>query len=53
MKLKLSCTYMNAKGEKLGEPGDEIDLSPAEAKALLKGGSAELIEPPKKSEREV
>ena len=52
MKVKLSCTYMNSKGEKVGEPGDEIELSPAEAKPLLKGGSAELMEPPKKSERD-
>lgn len=53
MKVKLNCTYANIKGEKVGEPGDEIEVSPAEGKALLKGGSATLIEPLKKSEREL
>jgi hypothetical protein len=53
MKVKLSCVYCNSKGEKIGEPGDELEMTPAEAKALVKGGSAVLIEPPKKSEREL
>jgi hypothetical protein len=52
MKVKLSCTYYNEKKEKVGEPGDVLDLPKAEAERLLNGGSAELVEPPKKSERD-
>lgn len=52
MKLKLACMYYNEKREKVGEPGDVLDLPKAEAERLLRGGSAELIEPPKKSERD-
>lgn len=52
MKIKLSCTYCNEKREKQGEPGDVLDLPKAEAELLLRGGSAELVEPPKKSERD-
>lgn len=52
MKLKLRCTYCNDKGEKQGEPGDVIELPSKEAQLLLNGGSAELVEPPKKSERD-
>lgn len=51
MKVKLSCTYYNEKQEKTGEPGDVLDLPAKEAQLLLNGGSAELVEPPKKSER--
>lgn len=53
MKVKLSCTYCNSKGEKIGEPGDELEMTPAEARLLINGGSAVMIEPPKKSEREI
>ena len=52
MKIKLSCTYYDHKGEKRGEPGDVLELPKAEADLLLKGGSADVIEPPKKSERD-
>lgn len=52
MKVKLSCTYYNEKKEKRGEPGDVLDLPKAEAELLLHGRSAELAEPPKKSERD-
>ncbi len=51
MKIKLSCTYYNEKHEKIGEPGDILDLPKAEADLLIPG-SAELVEPPKKSERD-
>lgn len=56
MKVKLTCTYCNPKGEKLGEPGDVLE-SPKDAPAdklmeLVRGGSAVLVEPPKKSERD-
>lgn len=52
MKIKLSCTYYNEKKEKTGEPGDVLELPAKEAQLLLNGGSAELVEPPKKSERD-
>lgn len=52
MKIKLSSTYCDERGQKVGEYGDELDLPAAEAEALLRGGSAALIEPPKKSERD-
>jgi len=52
MKVKLSCTYYSDTREKLGEPGDVIELPPKAAQLLLNGGSAELVEPPKKSERD-
>lgn len=52
MKIRLHCTYYNEKNEKMGEPGDPLDLPRKEAELLLNGGSAELIEPPKRSERE-
>ena len=52
MKIKLTCTYYNEKHEKIGEPGDPIDMPKDEAERLLRGGSAELVEPPKKSERD-
>jgi hypothetical protein len=52
MKVRLSCTYYNEKKEKAGEPNDVLDLPRREAELLLNGGSAELIEPPKKSERD-
>lgn len=52
MKIKLSCTYCNETGEKVGEPGDVLDLPKGEAELLLRGGSAELVEPPKRSERD-
>lgn len=51
MKIKLSCTYHNEKGEKKGEPGDVLELPKPEAELLLAGGSAELVEPPRRSER--
>lgn len=51
MKLKLRCTYYDG-DKKLGEPGETIDLPPKAAQLLLNGGSAELVEPPKKSERD-
>lgn len=53
MKIRLSCTYYNEKREKTGEPGDVLELPKAEAERLLQGGSAELVEPPKKSERDL
>lgn len=52
MKVKLSCTYYNEKKEKAGELGDVLDLPRKEAELLLNGGSAVLLEPPKKSERD-
>lgn len=52
MKIKLTCTYYNEKKEKTGEPGEVLDLPKAEAELLLRGGSAELVEPPKRSERD-
>lgn len=52
MKVRLSCTYYNEKKDKVGEPGDVLDLLRAEAERLLTGGSAELVEPPRKSERD-
>lgn len=52
MKIKLSCTYHNEKGDKVGEPHDVLELPKAEAELLVRGGSAELVEPPKRSERE-
>ena len=52
MKIQLRCTYHDVKGDKQGEPGDVLDLPRAEAELLLRGGSAVLVEPPKKSERE-
>lgn len=52
MKIKVSCTYHDEKGQKRGEPGDVLDMPAAEAERLLRGGSAELMEPPKKSERD-
>lgn len=52
MKVRLSCTYHNEKGEKVGEPGEVLELPKAEAELLLRGGSAELVEPPKRSERD-
>ena len=52
MKIRLHCTYYNEKREKQGEPGDVLELTKREAELLLKGGSAELVEPPKRSERE-
>lgn len=51
MKVRLSCIYHDASGQKKGEPGDEIELTPAEAAPLIKGGSAVLVEKLKKSER--
>lgn len=53
MKIRLHCTYYDEKREKRGEPGDVLELPKAEADRLLAGGSAELIEPPKKSERDL
>lgn len=52
MKVKLYCTYYNEKKEKTGEPGDVLEMPRKEAELLLNGGSAVLVEPPKKSERE-
>jgi len=52
MKIRLACIYYDEKREKVGEPGDVLELPKAEAERLLAGGSAELIEPPKKSERD-
>jgi hypothetical protein len=52
MKIRLSCTYHNEKGDKVGEPHDVLELPKAEAELLLRGGSAELVEPPKRSERD-
>lgn len=52
MKVRLSCTYYDEKREKTGEPGDVLELPKAEAELLLRGGSAELVEPPKRSERD-
>ncbi len=52
MKIRLHCTYCNDKNDKVGEPGDVLDLPRDEAALLLNGGSAELVEPPKKSERD-
>lgn len=52
MRVKLHCTYYNEKKDKTGEPGDVLDLPKKEAELLLAGGSAELVEPPKRSERD-
>lgn len=52
MRVRLSCTYYNEKHEKTGEPGDVLELPRAEGERLVNGGSAELIEPLKKSERD-
>lgn len=56
MKVRLSCTYYNEKKEKIGEPGEYLespkDASANELRRLLVGGSAELVEPPKRSERD-
>lgn len=52
MKVRLKCTYYRQPDEKIGEPGDELEMSADEAAPLLRGGSAEIVEPPKKSERE-
>lgn len=52
MKIRLQCTYYNEKKEKTGEPGDVLDLPKKEAELLLNGGSAELVEQPKRSERD-
>lgn len=52
MKVRLSCTYHDEKQQKRGEPGDVLELPKKEAELLLNGGSAELVEPPKKSERD-
>lgn len=52
MKVRLHCTYYDEKKEKKGEPGDVLELPRKEAELLFNGGSAELIEPPKRSERE-
>lgn len=52
MKIRLGCIYHDEKGEKIGEPGQVLELPRKEAELLLNGGSAELLEPPKKSERD-
>lgn len=52
MKIRLHCTYYSEKNQKTGEPGDVVDMPKAEAERLLAGGSAELVEPPKRSERD-
>lgn len=52
MKVRIRCTYYDEKQEKRGEPGDVLEMPRAEAELLLNGGSAELVEPPKKSERD-
>lgn len=51
MRIKLGCTYSNREGKKLGEPGEEIEISLEDAKPLLAGGSAEIVEPPSRAER--
>ncbi len=51
MKVRLFCTYYNEKKDKTGEQGDVLEMPKAEAERLLAGGSAELVEPPKRSER--
>lgn len=52
MKIRLHCTYYDEKKDKVGEPGDVIEVPAEEGKRLLCGGSAELVEPLKKSERD-
>lgn len=52
MRVRLNCTYYNEKKEKTGEPGEVLEMPKAEAERLLAGGSAELVEPPKRSERD-
>lgn len=52
MKVRLSCTYYNKKKDKVGDPGEVVDLPTHDAMPLLNGGSAELVEPPKRSERD-
>lgn len=52
MKVRFLCDYYRTPNEKVGEYGEEKDLTPEEAEPLLKGGSAVLIEPVKKSERD-
>jgi hypothetical protein len=43
MNIKLQCAYYNEQGEKIGEYGDVLELPPAEAEALVRGGSAEVV----------
>ena len=56
MKVKLNCVYCLKAGEPIGKPGDYLesprDTSAEELKRLVQSGSADLIEPPKKSERD-
>lgn len=52
MKVRLHCTYYNETKQKVGEPGEVVEMPKSEAERLLRGGSAELVEPPKKSERD-
>lgn len=52
MKVRLHCTYYDETKKKMGEPGDVLEMPKAEAELLLRGDSAELVEPPKKSERD-
>ena len=52
MKVKLSCTLNDEKGQKLGEPHDVVEVDAILGKQLVAGGSAELVEPLKKSERD-
>lgn len=56
MKVRVFCHFHNRRGEKLAEPGECVesgrDVSVSDLQKLINGGSAELLEPPRKSERE-
>jgi hypothetical protein len=56
MKVRLTCTYQNAKGETIGKYHDVLesprDASAEELKRLVASGSAVEVEPPTNSERD-
>jgi len=56
MKVTLTCEYRNSKHEIVGKYGDALespkDATADELKRLVASGSAEWVEPPKKSERD-
>ncbi len=52
MRIQLHCTYYNVQREKVGEPGDILELPRREAERLVQGGSATQLEPLRKSERD-
>lgn len=56
MKVKVFCQFHNRRGEKIAEPGEYVesssDVSVSDLQRLINGGSAVLVEPPRKSERD-